>query len=108
MKENLKGDRIRHAMKEEKERIIKHYQEQMQKLKKVFESLQSESNRNEHTEKSALAYLNGKNAIALADYEESKSTESGGVMRKYELKMLEIESKPISSSKPLPMSSQQV
>lgn len=83
-----KNDRIRHAMKEEKDKLIKIHQEQVETLKKKLETLVEEGLKKLSVEK------DGSNAHYFNLFSEglTEGSVSKNVTADYEMKFLEMES----------------
>lgn len=88
-------------MKEEKERLIKHYQEQIESLKKALEMLSNEYQKKSSTDKDKININNfhANNIIALSAFEEGARGQAKKTELDYEMKLLEIESRHKLNSK---------
>lgn len=81
-------------MKEEKERLIKHYQEQIESLKKALEMLSNEYQRKSSTDKDKINinHFHANNIIALSAFEDGVRGQAKKTELDFEMKLLEIES----------------
>lgn len=93
--ENEDGERLRHEMKEEKERLIKQYEDQIEQLKLALQAVHNEHQKKMSIDKGKLSITSAhaNNIITISDIEDTISREQ---LRRaeadFELKILEIES----------------
>lgn len=94
--ENENGERLRYELKEEKTRLVKQYEDQIEKLKLALQSAHKEHQTKVSIDKGkiSIASLHANNIITISGAEDTIPKDQ---MRRteadFELKMLEIESR---------------